>query len=120
MNLGQVARLLAGFLLFFSLTLLVPLSATALDADYGTSMAFALALAAGLLVSGVLWICGRRSPREMYRKEGLIVVGFAWVLSSLIAAIPFVASQSIPCRSISICADENCFDCPGAAPYARS
>ena len=50
MNFGQIARLLAGFMLFFSLFLMVPLGVALYEeTDYETSLAFTIALATGLI-----------------------------------------------------------------------
>lgn len=55
-----------------------------------------------LIVSVVLFliflIFGRKVPenKTIYGKEGLIIVGFAWILWSLFGALPFVISGSIP------------------------
>ncbi|PWJ50999.1 TrkH family potassium uptake protein [Faecalicatena contorta] len=55
-----------------------------------------------LIVSAVLFliflILGRKVPenKTIYGKEGLIIVGFAWILWSLFGALPFVISGSIP------------------------
>lgn len=55
-----------------------------------------------LIVSAVLFliflILGRKVPENkiIYGKEGLIIVGFAWILWSLFGALPFVISGSIP------------------------
>lgn len=90
MNFGQIARLLAAFLLFFSLFLLVPLSVAALEDDKGldTASAFSIALAAGLAISALLWLAGTRSTKELFRRDGLAFVVLAWVFAAGIAAIP--------------------------------
>lgn len=55
-----------------------------------------------LMVSAVLaviyLICGRKVPKNkiIYAKEGLVIVGSAWVLWSLFGALPFFISGSIP------------------------
>lgn len=55
-----------------------------------------------LIVSAVLLIIyvvlGRKAPKNkmIYGKEGLVIVGLAWVLWSLFGAMPFFISGSIP------------------------
>ena len=55
-----------------------------------------------LIVSAVLgaifFIFGRKRPENkvIYAKEGLVIVGFAWILWSLFGALPFVLTGSIP------------------------
>ena len=54
------------------------------------------------VVSGFLFLifllAGRKKPgkRRIYKKEGLIIVGSAWILWSLFGALPFFLSGSIP------------------------
>lgn len=55
-----------------------------------------------LIVSAVLgaifFIFGRKRPENkvIYAKEGLVIVGLAWILWSLYGALPFVLTGSIP------------------------
>jgi len=97
MNLGQVARLLAGFTLLFSTSLLVPLAVSLYEAStYATIAAFASALAVGLTLSLLLWFLGRRSDSLVFRREGLAAVGLAWLTMSAIAAMPLQWSGVMP------------------------
>lgn len=55
-----------------------------------------------VVVSGALiiiyFLTGRKKPenRRIYKKEGLLIVGSAWILWSLFGAMPFFLSGSIP------------------------
>lgn len=55
-----------------------------------------------LIVSAVLgaifFIFGRKRPENkvIYAKEGIVIVGLAWILWSLFGALPFVLTGSIP------------------------
>ena len=65
MHLSQIARLLAGFLLFFSVTLVVPLGVAWYgESQFSTTQAFAKALAIGLVAAVLLWLVGRRARRD--------------------------------------------------------
>ena len=97
MNFGQVSRLLSGFTLFFTLALTLPLTlALVEEKELTTGSAFVAALVTGLALSALLWLGGRRSSADFFRKESLAVVGLAWPLAGTIAAIPFIYSGSIP------------------------
>lgn len=103
MNFGQISRLLAGFLLFFSLFLLVPFVVSFFEVHQNdnldrldTELAFGIALGTGLLVSGLLWFAGAGAKRELYRRDGLATVVFAWLFAASIAAVPFKWSGAIP------------------------
>ena len=96
MNLGHVSRLLSGFILFFTLSLVVPLAVSlGEDTQLSTSTAFGGAMLVGLAVAGLLWCAGRKSAKDFFRKEGLAVVGLAWFLAGGVAAIPFAWSGAI-------------------------
>lgn len=55
-----------------------------------------LIVAAILLV--IYMVFGRKLPasKQIYRKEGFVIVGLAWILWSAFGALPFVISGSIP------------------------
>jgi len=99
MNLAQVSRLLAGFTLFFSLALAIPLAVALLEGGEGAVTGFGVALGVGLLGSGLLWLAGRNASREFFRREGLLVVGLAWVVAGALAAIPFLFSGCLVSRA---------------------
>jgi trk system potassium uptake protein TrkH len=96
-NFRRVARLLAGFALFFALVQAVPLAAALLEAGAGaTASAFGGSAGIGLAVAGLLRLAGRGASAEFHRRESLAVVGFAWGLAGLLGAIPFVWSGALP------------------------
>jgi trk system potassium uptake protein TrkH len=97
MNLTRVARLLAGFVLFFALVQIVPLM-FALGEErvpYDTVAAFAGSIGVGAVVALLLWLAGHGADLDFRRKEGLTVVAFAWMLASVLGAIPFVWSGTL-------------------------
>ena len=55
-----------------------------------------LIVAAILLV--IYMVFGRKLPasKQIYGKEGFVIVGLAWILWSAFGALPFVISGSIP------------------------
>lgn len=98
-NLGQVARILAGFALFYSLLQAIPLAvalketpAEGIDAVSGFLSSMVLGLASGLL----LWLAGRKPAHGFFRKEGIAVVGLAWALAIVLGALPFQWSHALP------------------------
>jgi len=97
MNLSRVARLLAGFVLFFSLAQLVPLALALFDEEtpFSTTGAFVGSIAIGGIVALLLWLSSRHSQSDLGRREGLVVVGFAWLLAGVLGAIPLVWSGAI-------------------------
>ncbi|MEE0954648.1 MAG: TrkH family potassium uptake protein [Eubacterium sp.] len=55
-----------------------------------------LAFAAGAIILG--WALSFKKPANMsiYRKEGFVTVGLAWIVMSVYGALPFVATGEIP------------------------
>ncbi|MEZ5963033.1 MAG: TrkH family potassium uptake protein [Planctomycetota bacterium] len=97
MSLASVARLLAGFAVFFTAVQAVPLLFAFFEApsDYDTRTGFGGSMAIGFLVAVLLWLAGRSSDREFHRREGIAVVGFAWTLAGVLGGIPFVWSGAL-------------------------
>lgn len=57
--------------------------------------AFALSAAIAILVGAALWAFTRGSM-DLSRRDGVGVVTFGWLLSTLLAAVPFILSETIP------------------------
>lgn len=92
MNLARVSQVLAGFVAFFTLAQLVPfaLSITEGPLTAGSTLAgFLGGVVMGTVTALLLWWAGRRATGVMYRKEAFCVAGTAWLLASLLGAIPF-------------------------------
>lgn len=55
-------------------------------------------LTVSLVLALIYLICGRKKPKNtmIYAKDGLIIVGSAWVLWSLFGALPYFITGSIP------------------------
>jgi len=98
MNLARVARLLAGLVLFFSVVQAAPLAFAFGEprAPFDTRAGFAGSIAVGLSVAALLYLAGRRAPREFHRREGVAVVAFGWLLAGGLGGIPFVWSGVLP------------------------
>ena len=100
MNLAQVARVLAGFVLFFSLSQSACLAVAiwgdrAAPAGMHPLGGFIAGVGIGLLIALLLWFAGRSQRREFFRKEGIAAVGFAWCLAGVLGALPFLWSGAL-------------------------
>jgi len=98
-NFAAIARVLAGFVAFFTVAQLFPLvlSLTEDPGQRGSAPAgFAGSITFGALASVLLWLGGRRAPNGFYRRETLCVAGIAWVLASALGAVPFQWSGLLP------------------------
>ncbi len=86
---GQIIKIEAALLL---LPLLVSLYYT----DVKGVVAFAVTAAVALGIGFVLTATNRRGDRRIFQRGGLVSVALSWVSLSLIGALPFVISGSIP------------------------
>ena len=65
----------------------------------GESMAvkgFALTMLVIVALVAVLSMLCRGAPSAFYAKEGLVCVGFSWIVLSLVGSLPFFISREIP------------------------
>ena len=66
---------------------------------YGESAAaagFLWTLGIMILVTGVLYLSCRKAGRLFGAREGLVCVGFSWIILSMLGCLPFVISGAIP------------------------
>lgn len=65
---------------------------------YGESswLSFVIAIAAALIFGTLLSIVSKPQSTVIYAKEGFAIVALAWIVMSLIGALPFVISGEIP------------------------
>lgn len=95
MNKRLIVRLLGAILLIEACAMLPSL---ALALIFGDGDALALLFTIGiLLVPGLpAWLLSRPAGTNLRAREGVIVVGLAWILLSVFGALPFVFSGMIP------------------------
>lgn len=98
MNLPQVGRLMAGFVGFFTLAQLPPLLLSLAEdaAGYHTTAGFVASIAVGGGTAALLYVAGRSATGQAFRKEAIAVVALAWVVASLLGALPFRWSGLLP------------------------
>lgn len=60
------------------------------------ALSFLLSTLIALVVGGSAVLFCRPKNKVIYAKEGFVIVAFAWVIMSLIGALPFVISKEIP------------------------
>ncbi len=88
-NLLPVVGLLGAIVMVFSATMLVPLGVSVAIGDAATAAyppAIALTFFAGL----AMWLAGRRQRRELQRRDGVLLVSFAWTGLPLFASLPLM------------------------------
>ena len=57
---------------------------------------FLLTLGLMVAVAGILYLCCRKAGSLFGAREGLVCVGFSWIVLSLVGSLPFYISREIP------------------------
>jgi len=94
MNFKLVFKLNGYILLFDAIAMLLP-GLVALCYQERAGFAFLPVILLCLAV-GIPLICLRPKNKELYAREGLATVAIAWVIMSIIGALPFFFSREIP------------------------
>ena len=96
MNYKLIGKILA-FILILEAIFMVPAWAISLI-YHETNAGFAILKSQliTLLVAGILLLATRNASHHFYAKEGLVTTGAAWIVLSLLGALPFWISREIP------------------------
>jgi len=95
-----ITNIISRILLFFSFFLLLPLLwAISYDVASPETRAFILTIIISLVLSLFLRTITHTDPKSfenMNAKDGLSIVGLSWIIVSVIGALPFYISHSVP------------------------
>lgn len=94
-NFKLVSKVIGRLLLLESAVLFFVVFITLIYGDKD-GLYFITSSALALIVGLTLILIGRNSPNRVGKREGSMIVTFTWVIFSLIGAMPFYLSQSIP------------------------
>ncbi len=96
MNYKLIGKIL-GFILILEAIFMAPAWAISL-LYHESNAAFAILKSQliTLLVAGILMALARNASHNFYAKEGLVTTGAAWIVLSLLGALPFWISREIP------------------------
>ena len=79
-----------------SLSMVLPLGWSLWDGS-SDGKAFLLSISAGLIFSAVLFMAGKNADyNDIGVKDGFLVVSLSWIFASIIGALPFYISGTIP------------------------
>ena len=96
MNVKAVFNTLGKISVVESVLLILPLLVSLIYNELHDASAFALTIVLSAAVGGILILSTRRHNNVIYAKEGFTIVAGAWILISLIGAVPFTISGAIP------------------------
>ena len=84
-----VSHVLGALMMLFSISYLMPITASLVYAD-DTWMDFVDALLASFGLGALMYIIGRHHRRELKPRDGFLLVTLAWILMSAIATVPLM------------------------------
>lgn len=95
MNYKVVLSVLGRVLLIVSALLCVPIVIALIYGEYSEIFGFLIPVAV-LLFLGLPSLAIKTEDRNIYAKEGFVIVSLVWIVISLIGALPFVINGDIP------------------------
>ncbi len=96
MNYKMMGRLIALILLAEAAFMVPALIISLAGQDSFAIMGFLVSILVIFVVAGLLLVFGRKARRGFYAREGMVCVGLAWIVMSLLGCLPFWISREIP------------------------
>ena len=96
MNVKMMGKFLSQMIAIEAVFMLPALLISAFSGETAATYGFLLTLAIMVLVTGVLYVSCRKAGKLFGAREGLVCVGFSWIVLSLLGCLPFVISGAIP------------------------
>ncbi len=96
MNYKMIGRFIARIILIEMVFLLPALVISLFRQEWDAVRGFLCALAIMAVLTGLLFLICRKAGRLFGAREGLVCVGFSWIVLSILGALPFFFSGQIP------------------------
>ena len=96
MNYKMIGRFLGQIILLEAVFMLPALFLAVGYGELTSVQGFLVAIALALALGSVLYLSCRKAGRIFGAREGLVCVGFSWMVLSLLGCLPFVISRQIP------------------------
>ena len=96
MNYRMIARIISFILIVEAVFMLPAMLLCAFGGQSGSAIAFLITIGSILTAATALWLVSRKARKGFYSRDGLVCVGFSWIIMSLFGALPFVISREIP------------------------
>ena len=96
MNYKMMGRFISQIISIEAVFMLPALLISAFRGETAAAMSFVYAIAITLAVAGLLYALCRKAGRLFGAREGLVCVGLAWIVMSLLGCLPFILSGAIP------------------------
>ena len=96
MNYKMILRFISKILMMESIFMIPAYLLSVGYKEDAASKAFLITILFTIVISAVLYMLTKRQKQKFYAKEGLVCVGICWIVLSLVGALPFFLSGSIP------------------------
>lgn len=96
MNVKMMGKFLSQIIAIEAVFMLPALGISLYRGEAAAVEGFLYTLALMVLVSGILYFSCRKAGNIFGAREGLVCVGFSWIVLSLLGCLPFVISGNIP------------------------
>lgn len=96
MNFRMIGRIISFIIIIEAAFMLPAMLLCAFGGQKGSAVAFLISIGIMLAAASALWLISRNAKKGFYARDGLICVGFSWIVMSLLGALPFVFSGEIP------------------------
>jgi trk system potassium uptake protein TrkH len=96
MNYKMIGRILSIIIAIESLFMLPGMMFNVIDGEQNSAAAFAITIAAMLVIAGIIYALCRNAESGFYASEGFVCVGISWIVMSILGCMPFFISGEIP------------------------
>lgn len=96
MNYKMMGRFIAQIIAIELVFLLPPLGISLFYGEWDAVRGFVCTIAISGALSGLLYGLCRRAGRLFGAREGLVCVGFSWIVLSILGCLPFLLSGAVP------------------------
>ena len=96
MNYKMIGRFIAQIIAIEMVFLLPALAISLFGSEWDAAIGFGYTLAIMAGLCGILFLTCRKSGKLFGAREGLVCVGFSWIVLSLLGCLPFFLSGRIP------------------------
>lgn len=92
----MIARIISFILIVEAVFMLPAMLLCAFGGQSSSAVAFLITVGIILAAASGLWLVSRKARKGFYSRDGLVCVGFSWLIMSLFGALPFAISGEIP------------------------
>ena len=96
MNVKMMGKFISQIIIIEAVFMIPALIISLCYGETAATNGFLLTLAVMVVLAGVLYLSCRKAGKLFGAREGLVCVGFSWIVLSMLGCLPFVISGAIP------------------------